>query len=172
MQKTGPLPHQITINELRVCLDAASRYRRNYYAWRHRFWIMEQSQWLSSVQSMHTELQTTAQWMERHVSDYSVFHYRQILIIQIKSLTACIRDLIQSELRMLESLLKTFVDRESLFLHRRFIIQMMSEQGEEWTEREKRFIERQKVLAGDDSWRLLLIQRHQKWLEHCFQTNF
>ncbi|RWS31827.1 Protein prenyltransferase alpha subunit repeat-containing protein 1-B-like protein [Leptotrombidium deliense] len=31
----------VVSNELRVSLDAASRYQRNYYAWAHRIWVLQ-----------------------------------------------------------------------------------------------------------------------------------
>lgn len=35
------IDQNLITNELRVSLDAASRYQRNYYAWTHRIWILK-----------------------------------------------------------------------------------------------------------------------------------
>jgi len=40
MKSETPSDELIT-NELRVSLDASSRYHRNYHAWSHRIWIIK-----------------------------------------------------------------------------------------------------------------------------------
>lgn len=63
-------------NEIQICEAAAHRYSNNYHAWTHRIWCLTQS----FPNSLQREWAASMKWVQRHVSDYSGFHYRQKLI--------------------------------------------------------------------------------------------
>ena len=169
IQSMSSVPQQVIDNELRVCLNAASSYRRNYYAWSHRIWIMENLVTMS-VSLIHQELKTIRDWIHCHVSEFSAFHYRQILLLKLKLLSSSFYESLVKELAMLDELFETFMDRESLFLHRRFLVILSSEAGTDTATNEKKFIDCQKALAGTNDWHLFLIQRHEKWLQFFFRN--
>lgn len=110
------------------------------------------------------ELQTVCNWIQNHVSEYSAFHYRQILLLKLKPVCDSFTECLVSELAMMNQLLITFPDRESLFLHRRFIVMSSAGTMTEKVTSEKKFIETQKQLARGNDWHLFLIERHEKWL--------
>ena len=147
-------------NELRVTLDAASRYSRNYYAWSHRTWVFtnliakSSPQLLTNVsfiffiayiwclfyqfQKMMDDLVVTEKWLECHVSDYSCFQHRQCILgylfgAESKSQPTSIShsnaiesrtplNMFWNEFKVLNSLFSLYPQQESLFLHRRFLL--------------------------------------------------
>lgn len=175
-------------NEFRVCLDAASRYGRNYYAWSHRVWVVRRYCSLSNIYVIHTDLTVTRNWMESHVSDYSIYSYRQFLVQfliaiynsnQSSSLSSnkVLRKVFDDEMNLINSLLHLYRDQEALFLHRRFLlsisVQLWPETEESLRQSEMNFIDnhfsdsiRQSV---KNDWQLTLMTRHSKFLERVLR---
>ncbi|OTF81736.1 hypothetical protein BLA29_002770 [Euroglyphus maynei] len=80
----GRLNEDLISNELRVTLNAADRYSRNYYAWSHRTWlltvyIVHNDPITNVINKIINDLRITAEWLEQHISDYSGFQHRQFL---------------------------------------------------------------------------------------------
>lgn len=63
-------------NEINICEAAADRYPNNYHAWTHRIWCLSHT----SPTLLQREWVSSEKWIERHVSEYSGFHYRQKLL--------------------------------------------------------------------------------------------
>ncbi|KAH8342809.1 protein prenyltransferase alpha subunit repeat-containing protein 1 [Drosophila kikkawai] len=62
-------------NEIGICERAADRCASNYHAWSHRQWILQSGPCL-----LQSELLRTEKFMRKHISDYSCYHYRQVLL--------------------------------------------------------------------------------------------
>ncbi|XP_033172114.1 protein prenyltransferase alpha subunit repeat-containing protein 1 [Drosophila mauritiana] len=62
-------------NEIGICERAADRCASNYHAWSHRQWILQNGPCL-----LQSELLRTEKFMRKHISDYSCYHYRQVLL--------------------------------------------------------------------------------------------
>ncbi|KAH8294462.1 hypothetical protein KR018_008819 [Drosophila ironensis] len=62
-------------NEIGICERAADRCASNYHAWSHRQWILQSGPCL-----LQSELMRTEKFMRKHISDYSCYHYRQVLL--------------------------------------------------------------------------------------------
>ena len=170
MLKRLPATGDVVRQELRVCLEAASRYQRNYYAWSHRMWVVANLTPDATANAIDSELQVLSSWIPAHVSEFGAFHYRQVLLLRMQSLGHLMSQPLQQELHLLETLLGTFRDRESLFLHRRFVLFMLAQEdgGRDWATGERLFIQRQRSLAGYNGWHHLLIDRHGQWLQLFF----
>lgn len=71
----------LLVNEFHVCEMAAELYANNYYAWNHRIWCLDSlSDPSTSIRVNIEEWQRSQKWVSTHVSDYSVFHYRQKIL--------------------------------------------------------------------------------------------
>jgi len=178
------------MNELRVTLDAASRYHRNYYAWTHRIWLVR-NVCHECLDILHCDLVVTKSWAETHISDYSCFQYRQFLFEylhdqsssndsnnQDKNITSScfnhgINHLLVTELDMLNSLFNLYSDQESLFMHRRFVLYCLCKwfptHSEDMRTNELTFIDEQLSKSYSicklNQWQLELIRRHVNYLK-------
>ena len=123
-----------------------------------------------SAALVEQELRATDSWIRSHVSEYSAFHYRQVLILRLQSMGTSITAHLSSELELLNHLIQTFTDRESLFLHRRFALKLLSKEGIDCRATEKQFIQEQESTVGHEDWRRFVVQRHRKWFERYFET--
>ncbi len=63
-------------DEVRICTRVASVYSRNYYAWTYRNFIVS----LMSLDELKQERQRMEEWARTHVSDYSGFHHRMVVL--------------------------------------------------------------------------------------------
>lgn len=101
----------------------------NYRAWNHRCWLVS---YMTTEQVLH-ELKKSRNWAGLHVADNSCFHYRTRLMLRIRE-DHChkledgtsdgndeIYRIWQEELDWNEALIKCYVGREALWLHRRFL---------------------------------------------------
>ncbi|KAL5566865.1 hypothetical protein UlMin_030029 [Ulmus minor] len=107
----------------------AERSKMNYRAWNHRCWLVP---YMSTEQVLH-ELKKSRYWAGLHVADSSCFHYRRRLMLKIladsndeqkvasSGCTLEINKLWKEELDWNEKLIKLYVGREALWLHRRFL---------------------------------------------------
>ncbi|KAF3452357.1 hypothetical protein FNV43_RR02790 [Rhamnella rubrinervis] len=103
--------------------------KMNYRAWNHRTWLVS---YMSTEQVLH-ELTKSRNWAGLHVADSSCFHYRRRLMLRIledsshKEENGTIRynfeihQLWKEELNWDEILIKRYIGREALWLHRRFL---------------------------------------------------
>ncbi|KAJ6757404.1 PROTEIN PRENYLTRANSFERASE ALPHA SUBUNIT REPEAT-CONTAINING PROTEIN 1 [Salix koriyanagi] len=107
----------------------AERSKMNYRAWNHRCWLVS---YMTTEQVLH-ELKKSRNWAGLHVADNSCFHYRTRLMLRIME-EHChkledgtsdenneIYQIWQEELDWIEALIKRYVGREALWLHRRFL---------------------------------------------------
>uniref|UniRef100_A0A1B0AN92 Protein prenyltransferase alpha subunit repeat-containing protein 1 n=1 Tax=Glossina palpalis gambiensis TaxID=67801 RepID=A0A1B0AN92_9MUSC len=62
--------------EIGICERCADRSASNYHAWSHRQWILQNAPSLLSSEIIRSE-----KFMRKHISDYSSYHYRQLVIL-------------------------------------------------------------------------------------------
>ncbi|KAH8418915.1 hypothetical protein KR222_004448 [Zaprionus bogoriensis] len=91
-------PHEISI-----CERAADRCASNYHAWSHRQWVLQNAPCL-----LQSELLRTEKFMRKHISDYSCYHYRQVLLGRAYELCYYVADNAQLELSSLRQLLAQY----------------------------------------------------------------
>lgn len=116
--------------ESRLVERIAERYKMSYRAWYHRGWLIS----YMTAQQMSHELQDYREWSGLHAADNSCFHYRRRLLIGLLQHRRCknvtnatihcsseIQKLWKEELDWNESLIKRYIGREALWLHRRFL---------------------------------------------------
>lgn len=147
--------HNIFLQELKTCTNAASRYQCNYYAWNHRMWVIKHCLNYSFVVLL-SELSWSKSWIQQHISDHSCFQYRQYLLQEMSicqklrcpcttmletdsssdsvnlSLhsNGCSQHLIEnhliSELALISKLIECYPGHETLWYHRRFVFHSIS----------------------------------------------
>ncbi|KAK7286988.1 hypothetical protein RJT34_22379 [Clitoria ternatea] len=118
---------EILSKESELVEKIAERSKMNYRAWNHRCWLIS----YMTIEQVLYELKKSRSWAALHVADYCCFHYRQQLILKIMEScggkTVCwgqnadIVLLMKDELDWDETLIKRYVGREALWLHRRFL---------------------------------------------------
>lgn len=96
--------------ELEICDHTAERHFVNYASWLHRRWLVE---YLAI--DVDEELEWNRSWLERNLSDSSGFSFRAYLLARKGG---CIED----ELQLNATMLKSYFDRESLWIYRQSVI--------------------------------------------------
>lgn len=89
-------PHEISI-----CERAADRWASNYHAWSHRQWVLQNA----PCSLLQSELMRTEKFIRKHISDYSSYHYRQVLLGRAYELCFYVADNGQLDLTDLRELL-------------------------------------------------------------------
>ncbi|WOL14150.1 protein prenyltransferase alpha subunit repeat-containing protein 1 isoform X1 [Canna indica] len=109
----------------------AEKSKMNYRAWSHRCWLIS---FMKRAQVLH-ELDKLKQWAELHVADNCCFHYRRELLLKIleDNYSQCVEAstdskfdiccLWKEELKWTELLIRRYIGREALWIHRRFLAQ-------------------------------------------------
>ncbi|KAL2328502.1 hypothetical protein Fmac_021929 [Flemingia macrophylla] len=107
----------------------AKRSKMNYRAWNHRCWLIS----YMTVDQVLYELKKSRSWAALHVADNCCFHYRRRLLLKmvenrssVEEIFSCghnsnIVQAMKDELNWNETLIKRYVGREALWLHRRFL---------------------------------------------------
>ncbi|KAL2897281.1 Protein prenyltransferase alpha subunit repeat-containing protein 1 [Bienertia sinuspersici] len=108
----------------------AEKSTMNYRAWNHRSWLIS---YMTSEQALR-ELNVNKHWAALHVTDNSCFHYRRKLMLRIlgdvshgKVADTCITQfgslklIWKDEVDWNEVLIRRYIGREALWLHRRFL---------------------------------------------------
>ncbi|XP_030959441.1 protein prenyltransferase alpha subunit repeat-containing protein 1-like isoform X2 [Quercus lobata] len=107
----------------------AERSKMNYRAWNHRCWLVS---YMTREQVLH-ELKKSRNWAGLHVADNCCFHYRRRLMLWILKDSTCklenaspvysveVSEVWKEELDWNEMLIKRYIGREALWLHRRFL---------------------------------------------------
>ncbi|BAT96814.1 hypothetical protein VIGAN_09011800 [Vigna angularis var. angularis] len=107
----------------------AERSKMNYRAWNHRCWLVS----YMTIDQVLSELRKSRSWAALHVADNCCFHYRRRLLLRIMEGQSCLEDTVscghnvnivqalKDELDWNETLIKRYVGREALWLHRRFL---------------------------------------------------
>ena len=70
---------QFIQEELELTLLCAERYRDNYITWDQRCWLVDNFM-LDKILWLEKELNCIKDWLWTHVSDNSVYHFRQHLL--------------------------------------------------------------------------------------------
>ncbi|KAK4436639.1 Potassium transporter 4 [Sesamum alatum] len=119
---------EILERESELVKTLAESSKMNYRAWNHRCWLVS---YMSDSQVL-LELQLSRDWAAVHVADNSCFHYRARLLLQmIENLRqnnepaglsgAEFHQVWKEELDWVGMLIRRYVGREALWLHRRFL---------------------------------------------------
>ncbi|XP_020108077.1 uncharacterized protein LOC109723949 isoform X3 [Ananas comosus] len=98
---------EIIDEESDLARNIVEKSKMNYRAWNHRVWLtnyMTRKQVLTHIQILD-ELDKSRKWSELHIADSCSFHYRG------------------EEIKWNKFLIKRFMDRQSLWVYRRFLIQ-------------------------------------------------
>ncbi|XP_008441833.2 uncharacterized protein LOC103485879 [Cucumis melo] len=123
----GHSVEEILKKESELVERIAEMSKMNYRAWNHRHWLVS---YMSREQVLY-ELNETRKWAALHVADNCCFHYRRRLLLIIlaesscaeinSSLTLRIYQVWKEELDWDEMLIKRYIGREALWIHRRFL---------------------------------------------------
>ncbi|XP_058743308.1 uncharacterized protein LOC131616090 [Vicia villosa] len=120
---------EILAKESELVEKIAERSKMNYRAWNHRCWLIS---YMTKDQVL-SEMRKSRSWAALHVSDNCCFHYRRRLLQKMMEDQSCVEeaasyghnaDIVQAmkdELEWNETLIKRYVGREALWLHRRFL---------------------------------------------------
>ncbi|KAL5005201.1 hypothetical protein ScPMuIL_018657 [Solemya velum] len=117
-------------NEFCVCQKAADKYSCNYNAWSHRTWVVQHC-YNCSLQVCLAELKTSEQWVQKHISDHSGFHYRQFLFTCLGSgpnrekYKLQVKQLLRKELHLVCDLIANYPGHEALWYHRKYVFQTL-----------------------------------------------
>ncbi|XP_022746632.1 protein prenyltransferase alpha subunit repeat-containing protein 1-like isoform X2 [Durio zibethinus] len=119
----------IIANESELVEKIAERSKMNYRAWNHRCWLVS---YMTRGQMLH-EIKKSRDWAGLHVADNSCFHYRRRLMLGILENSFCKQEgdnssydvenyqVVKEELDLNEVLIKRYIGREALWLHRRYL---------------------------------------------------
>lgn len=80
------IPLNLLQDELAVVQMASEKSQNNYHSWCHRIWCIENiaNQCSTFSNIIYSELTYTQDWINKHVSEHSGYHYRQFLIKLLK----------------------------------------------------------------------------------------
>ena len=174
-------------HELKLCTKTAEKYSRNYYSWCHRLWMI-QDVCKENPEILRQEMDFLTTWIPSHVSEYSAFNYRQVLLSKMlpKIISPEAKlEIISQEYSLLDSLFAQFLGRESLFLYRRFLFSCIhsivssgqvldaKEQLKNFEDQEKDFLSRQFVQMKQckNAWHLHLSRQQVKWIKAFLQND-
>ncbi|KAM2118455.1 hypothetical protein EV2_010972 [Malus domestica] len=120
---------EIVTKDSELVEKIAERSKTNYRAWNHCCWLVS---YMTREQLLH-ELERSQNWASLHVFYHSCFHYRSRLMrkiledecykqeISASGYSVEIYLLWKEELDWDEMLIKRYIGREALWLHRRFL---------------------------------------------------
>lgn len=183
------------LSELDVCRFACERYARNYYAWAYRSWLFDRKRDIS-IDFYHEDIYYLMGWIQQHISDYSAFHHLQNQILALfllirsganandpLSILDRLEQVLQQQFDSCNQLLRTFQAKESIHLHRRFLLQQLIQLRamqsistelalEELATKEVEFIEQQwkRCVQSDRPRTHALIKQHVRWLSRTFNV--
>ncbi|KAL3350916.1 hypothetical protein AABB24_023361 [Solanum stoloniferum] len=120
---------EIMERESELVKKLAERSKMNYRAWYHRCWLVS----YMSAEQVLQEFNKSREWAGLHVADNSCFHYRAQLMLRLfeepehsqdqdASFDPELHKLLKDEFNWVEKLIKRYVGREALWLHRRFLL--------------------------------------------------
>ncbi|XP_009757301.1 uncharacterized protein [Nicotiana sylvestris] len=120
---------EIMERESELVKKLAERSKMNYRAWNHRCWLVS----YMSAEQVLQEFDKSRHWAVLHVADNSCFHYRARLMLRLfeesqhnkgrdASFHPELHELLKDEFNWVEKLIKRYVGREALWLHRRFLL--------------------------------------------------
>lgn len=120
------------------------------------------------------ELATTKDWVQKHISDYSGFSYRQFVFQMIrkflgestksKNSSISYYSLLLDEIIFINTLFKVHHNRESLYIHRRFVLEELNRL---YCDHKEELIENEIQFVKHHSQETLLVRRHINW---CYRV--
>ena len=176
LHKQNRLTNEILTAELAVCLNAAHQYASNYYAWNHRYYIVNEF-FRSDLNFMLEENELIKRWINNHVSDYSGYHYKQMVLSIILSALADrnekdrVIELLNSETANSKKLIQIYPNQEALFCHKRYLLKMRYMHlglDESDLKEEQGFVRQSYNLAKkfDNNWLIIMTDRYVRWIEY------
>ncbi|KAG2302297.1 hypothetical protein Bca4012_060616 [Brassica carinata] len=121
-------PQDIITEESELVESIGERSKMNYRAWYHRCWLVS----YMTIEQVLQELNKSKRWAGLHVADSSCFHYRRRLMLRVleplkvkasnaNDKTPETHKIWREELDWNKELVKRYLGREALWLHRRFL---------------------------------------------------
>lgn len=88
-ENKAQVPTNLLQDELTVINMASEKSQNNYHSWNHRIWCIEYiaNLYPNFDNIIFFELSYTKDWISKHVSEHSGYHYRQYLIKLLKEST-------------------------------------------------------------------------------------
>ncbi|KAJ4795357.1 Protein prenyltransferase alpha subunit repeat-containing protein 1 [Rhynchospora pubera] len=116
-------------NESELVKKICEKFKMNYRAWNHWCWLVS----YMTTQQVLDELGTSRKWAEQHIADNSCFQFRRCLLVRALK-TSSETDkaasyneksefcaILEGELKWNDVLIRRYVGREALWMHRRFL---------------------------------------------------
>lgn len=177
LHNKNQLTNEILIAELAVCLNAAHQYASNYYAWNHRYYIVNLF-FRADLNFMLEENELIKRWIHNHVSDYSGYHYKQMVLSIILSALADrnergrLVELLNSETANAKKLIQIYPNQEALFCHKRYLLKMRYMHlglDENDLKEEQQFVRQSYNLAKkfENNWLIIMTNRYVRWIEYA-----
>lgn len=176
LDKSERLTNEILNQELEICLDAARRYERNYFAWNHRLYIVDKF-FKTNLNFLLEETEVIKRWINNHISDYSGYHYKQMVLsiifdrlIKLDNKDRIV-ELLNSENANSKKLLQIYPNQEALFCHKRYLLKLkylhIGLDANDVKE-EQEFVRQRYDLARklENNWLIILTDRYVRWLEY------
>lgn len=126
--------------ELSIVALACEIYPRNYFAWAHRYFCMNEI--ISSVPKttlaavISNEISATRGWIEQHISDSSAVHYL-VSLIECSSKVIDVSEHVCSLMSHAISLVQCYPDHETMWLYLRATSRLKGGNGSANTEMEE-----------------------------------
>lgn len=154
------------------CAAAASRYHGNYHAWDHRRFLASLlvDAGVEDVEdALQRELDEVKAWQSSRVSDACPFKYRLFLVeTRSRGGVEGVKFDFLEELTELDRLMRAFPGHETLWNHRRDLIQLARQEeptlGDLLLQRDEEFLASLNCQAKND-WELTLYDRYAKFSE-------
>lgn len=168
------LTSEILNQELEVCLNAAHQYASNYYAWNHRFFIVNKF-FKSDLNFLLEENELIKRWINNHISDYSGYHYKQMILSiifnHLNDKKDKIIELLNSENVNSKKLIQIYPNQEALFCHKRYLLKLKYlhiglDLNDVKEEREFVIQSYKQAKKLENNWLIILTNRYVKWIEY------
>ncbi|CAN6971811.1 hypothetical protein IGI04_034860 [Brassica rapa subsp. trilocularis] len=127
ISRSSSMQQEIINKESELVESIGERSKMNYRAWYHRCWLVS----YMTIEQVIQELTKSKRWAGLHVADSSCFHYRRRLMLRVLEALKVkgsnandkteAHKILMEELDWNKELLKLYLGREALWLHRRFL---------------------------------------------------
>lgn len=176
LSKKNRLTSEILNQELEICLQAAHQYASNYYAWNHRYYIVNKF-FRTDLNFLFDESELIKKWINNHISDYCGYHYKQMILSIIFNELADlnekekIAELLNCENATAKKLIQIYPNQEALFCYKRYLLKLKYLHiglDENDVKEERDFVRQSYKLANkfENNWLIMLTNRYIKWVEY------
>ena len=118
--------------EINLCSSLSDVYPKNYFSWMHRLWLLQ----LMHKDQLHEENNFCKTWLLNHVSDHSASNHKIQVIVRLINLEGTnkftILNIFENMLAESAYLIVHRPEHESLWCHRRTLLEMLFEALSKW----------------------------------------